>query len=250
MTLTSTNAPADWWKVKLENSFALEAGKTYKAVFKFTSNAAGDIKFGGDNMTCATADVYNVTVGENTFKVTFTVSADNAYNCLELGGLGNFKLTFTGISLTETDVPHTHSFVNGKCECGAGNGFAGVSVWTEGSLTPVVREDDASSMTITSTNGAADWWKVKVERPLSVTEGKTYEATFYFTSNTSGTIKYSVNGATYLNGNEYSVVAGSNTFTVRFTAGAENYSCLELGGLGNFVLTFTGISVQEVVVSG
>ena len=250
MIITSTNAPGDWWKVKVENNFATVAGKTYEATYTFTSNAAGDIKFGGDNMTCTTADVYNVTVGENTFKITFTVSADNAYNCLELGGLGNFKLTFTAISLKEVVAEHTHSFVNGKCECGVTNGFAHVSTWTEGSLTPVVREDTENSMIITSTNASGDWWKVKVEWPLAVTAGKTYEATFYFTSNTSGTIKYSVNGATYLNSNEYSVVAGSNTFTVRFTAGAENYSCLELGGLGNFVLTFTGISVQEVVVSG
>ena len=260
MIITSSNAPGDWWKVKVENNFATVAGKTYEATYTFTSNAAGDIKFGGDNMTCATADVYNVTVGENTFKVTFTVSADNAYNCLELGGLGNFKLTFTGISLkevensTEPEQPenpeepeeHVHSFANGVCECGQSNSFAGVSVWTEGALTPATREDTENSMTVTSTNSPGYWWKVKVELPLSVTEGKTYEVTFYFTSNTSGTIKYNVNAATYLNSNEYSVAAGSNTFTVRFTAGSENYSCLELGGLGNFKLTFTSISVKEV----
>ena len=245
MTITSTNGAADWWKVKVENNFATVAGKTYEATYTFTRNAAGDIKFGGDNMTCATADVYNVAVGANTFKVTFTVSADNAYNCLELGGLGNFKLTFTGISLKEVVAEHTHSFVNGRCECGVTNGFAGVNVWTEGSLTPVTREDDASSMTITSTNGAADWWKVKVEWPLAITEGKTYEATFSFSSNATGTIKYSVNGAAFLDSQDYSVAAGSNTFKVRFTAGAENYSCLELGGLGNFKLTFTGISLAE-----
>lgn len=167
--------------------------------------------------------------------------------------MGNFKLTFTGISLKEVENPaepeqpeHTHSFLNGKCECGVTNGFASVSVWTESSLTPVIREDDASSMTVTSTNAPGDWWKVKVERPLSVTEGKTYEVTFRFTSNTSGTIKYNVNGAAYLNSNEYNVVVGSNTFTIRFTAGTEGYSCLELGGLGSFKLTFTGISVNEV----
>lgn len=110
----------------------------------------------------------------------------------------------------------------------------------------MVREDDASSMTITSTNGSADWWKVKVERNLSIEEGKTYEVTFRFTSNASGRIKYSVNGATYLSENEYDVKSGSNTLTVRFVAGAEKYSCLELGGLGVFKLTFTSISVKEV----
>ena len=39
---------------------------------------------------------------------------------------------------------------------------------------------------------------------------------------------------------------GENTFTIRFTAGTENYSCLELGGLGNFKLTFTEISLKEL----
>ena len=248
MIITSSNAPGDWWKVKVENNFATVAGKTYEATYTFTSNAAGDIKFGGDNMTCATADVYNVVVGENTFKVTFTVSADNAYNCLELGGLGNFKLTFTGISLKEVveeEPEHTHSFVNGKCECGETNGFAGISTWTEGSLTPVVREDTENSMIITSSNAPGDWWKVKVEWPLAVEEGKTYEATFSFNSNAAGTIKYSVNAATFLDSQDYNVSVGNNTFKVRFTAGAENYSCLELGGLGNFKLTFTGISLTE-----
>lgn len=160
--------------------------------------------------------------------------------------MGAFRLTFTGISLTEADAPHTHSFVNGRCDCGVTNGFAGVFVWTEGSLTPITREDAESTMKLISTNCYADWWKVKLEWPLSVTEGKTYEVTFRFNSNATGTIKYSVNGASYLTSNEYAVQSGVNTFTVRFTAGAENYSCLELGGLGAFELTFTGIGIQEV----
>ena len=246
MTITSTNGAADWWKMKVENNFATVAGKTYEATYTFTSNVAGDIKFGGDNMTCATADVYHVAVGANTFKVTFTVSTDNAYNCLELGGLGNFKLTFTGISLKEVVAEHTHSFVNGKCECGAGNGFAGVNVWTEGSLTPVTREDTENSMIVSSTNAPNDWWKVKVEWPLAITEGKTYEATFSFSSTAAGTIKYHVGAAIFHDSQEYNVAVGSNTFKVRFTAGVDNYSCLELGGLGNVKLTFTGISLKEV----
>jgi hypothetical protein len=41
------------------------------------------------------------------------------------------------------------------------------------------------------------------------------------------------------------VVAGENTFIVRFTAGGDNYSCLELGGLGQFELTFSEISVVD-----
>jgi len=247
MIMTSTNGAADWWKVKLEWPLAVTEGKTYEATFSFTSDVAGTIKYSVNAATFLDNQEYNVVAGTNTFKVRFTAGAEN-YSCLELGGLGNFKLIFNGISLAEAEAPHTHSFVNGKCECGITNGFAGVSVWTEGSLTPVVREDDASSMTITSTNAPGDWWKVKVERPLSVTEGKTYEVTFCFTSNTSGTVKYNVNGATYLGSNEYNVAAGSNTFTVRFTAGNENYSCLELGGLGAFKLTFTSISVKEVEV--
>jgi hypothetical protein len=132
------------------------------------------------------------------------------------------------------------------CECGASNGFAGVNVWTEGSLTPATREDTENSMTVISANAPGDWWKVKVELPLSVTEGKTYEVIFCFTSNVSGTIKYHVGGAAFLDSQEYNVVAGSNTFKVRFTAGADSYSCLELGGLGAFKLTFTGMIVQEV----
>lgn len=250
MILTSENAAGDWWKVKLENNFKLQAGKTYEAVYKFKSNASGDIKFGtNENAICHTADIYNVTAGDNQFKVTFTAK-DGAYTCLELGGLGNFRLEFTDITLTETEVPeqpseHTHEFKEGLCSCGANNGFAGVKIWNEGALTPLSREDDASSMTVTSTNGANDWWKVKVEWPLSVTAGKTYEATFNFTSDASGRIKYAVDGATFLDSQEYDVVSGSNTFKVRFTAGTANYSCLELGGLGAFKLKFTGISLKE-----
>ena len=251
MTLISDNEPGDWWKVKLENNFKLEPGKTYKAVYTFTSDAAGDIKFGtNEKVTCHTPDIYYVNVGENRFEVTFTAQ-DGAYTCLELGGLGKFRLTFTSITLTETEAPvpppeHTHSFVNGMCECGVTNGFAGVNVWTEGSLTPVTREDTENSMIVTSTNAPGDWWKVKVEWPLSVEEGKTYEATFVFNSDAAGTIKYHVGGAAFLDSQEYNVAVGSNTFKVRFTAGSDSYSCLELGGLGAFQLTFTGISVMEV----
>ena len=251
MTLISDNEPGDWWKVKLENNFKLEPGKTYKAVYTFTSDAAGDIKFGtNEKVTCHTPDIYYVNAGENRFEVTFTAQ-DGAYTCLELGGLGKFRLTFTSITLTETEAPvappeHTHSFVNGMCECGVTNGFAGVNVWTEGSLTPVTREDTENSMIVTSTNAPGDWWKVKVEWPLSVEEGKTYEATFVFNSDAAGTIKYHVGGAAFLDSQEYNVAVGSNTFKVRFTAGSDSYSCLELGGLGAFKLTFTGIYLTEV----
>ena len=263
MILISDNVSGDWWKVKLENNFKLQAGKTYEAVYIFNSDAEGDIKFGtNEKVTCVTNDVYHATKGENRFAVTFTAE-DGAYTCLELGGLGKFKLTFTGITLKEVEKPveperpeqpeqpeqpgqHTHSFVKGKCECGADNGFTGVSVWTEGALTPITREDTENSMIVTSTNEYADWWKVKVEWPLTITEGKTYEATFTFTSDVSGTIKYNVNAATFLDSQEYNVVVGDNSFKVCFTAGAENYSCLELGGLGKFKLTFTGIALKEV----
>ena len=87
---------------------------------------------------------------------------------------------------------------------------------------------------------------MKLEWPLAITEGKTYDATFAFTSNAAGTIKYHVGAAAFLDSQEFNVVPGANTFKVRFTAGAENYSCLELGGLGAFTLTFTGLSLQEV----
>ena len=250
MTITSTNAPTDWWKVKLELPRSAEAGKTYETKFVFTSNTTGTIKYVVDGATYLTSNEYNVVNGENTFIIRFTAGADT-YNCLELGGLGEFVLTFTEISVTEEgkqedSSEHTaHSYENGKCSCGAENGFAGVSTWTEGSLTPVVREDTENTMKITSSNEAGDWWKVKVELPRSVENGKTYEAKFVFTSNVAGTIKYHVGDATFLTSNEFNVQPGENTFTVRFTAGADTYNCLELGGLGPFELTFSEISVEE-----
>jgi hypothetical protein len=131
------------------------------------------------------------------------------------------------------------------CFAAEANGFEGIGVWTEGSLTPLTREDSENAMTITSTNAPTDWWKVKLELPRSTEAGKTYETKFVFTSNATGTIKYVVDGATYLTSNEYNVVEGANTFTVRFTAGADTYNCLELGGLGQFELTFSEISVVD-----
>ena len=250
MILTSENASGDWWKVKVENNFATEAGKTYEATYTFTSNAEGDIKFGGDNMTCQTPDVYHVAAGENTFSVTFTVSAANAYNCLELGGLGNFRLEFTSITLKEasTETEHTHSYVNGKCECGESNGFEGFKVWNEGALTPVVREDTANSMILTSENASGDWWKVKVENNFATEAGKTYQVTYTFISNVEGDIKFGGDNFTCQGADVYHVSVGENTFTVTFTVNVSNtYTCLEIGGLGRFILTFTGIAIHEVV---
>lgn len=133
------------------------------------------------------------------------------------------------------------------CFAAEANGFEGIGVWTEGSLTPLTREDSENAMTITSTNAPTDWWKVKVELPRSVEAGKTYEAKFVFTSNATGPIKYHAGDAAFLTSNEYNVQNGENTFVVRFTAGGDNYNCLELGGLGQFELVFTEISVVEVV---
>lgn len=255
MTVTSTNAPTDWWKVKLELPRSAEQGKTYEAKFVFTSNVTGTIKYVVDGANYLTSNEYNVQNGENTFTVRFTAGADT-YNCLELGGLGAFVLTFTEISVTEEGKQeesgeHTsHNYENGKCSCGKENGFAGVQTWTEGSLAPVVREDTENTMKITSSNEAGDWWKVKLELPRSVEQGKNYEAKFVFTSNVSGTIKYHVGDATFLTSNEFNVQPGENTFTVRFTAGADTYNCLELGGLGQFELTFTEISVEAEKPAG
>ena len=251
MTITSTNAPTDWWKVKLELPRSVENGKTYEAKFVFTSNTTGTIKYVVDGATYLSSNEYNVQNGENTFTIRFTAGADT-YNCLELGGLGQFTLTFTEISVTaegneEGGEHNGHSFVNGRCSCGETNGFEDVMTWTEGSLTPVVREDTENTMKIISTNQPGDWWKVKLELPRSVEQGKTYEAKFVFTSNVSGTIKYHVGGAEFLSDNEYNVQEGENTFTVRFTAGDDTYNCLEIGGLGQFTLTFSEISVAEVV---
>lgn len=255
MTITSVNAATDWWKVKLELPRSAEQGKTYEAKFVFTSNAAGTIKYVVDGADYLTGNEYNVVNGQNTFSIRFTAGADT-YNCLELGGLGEFVLTFTEISVTEENKQEesgehtTHSYVNGRCGCGAENGFAGVSAWTESSLTPVVREDTENTMKITSSNEAGDWWKVKVELPRTVEAGKTYAANFVFTSNVSGTIKYHVGDADFLSSNECNVQPGENSFTVRFTAGADDYNCLELGGLGQFALTFTEISVEEEKPAG
>lgn len=231
MTITSTNAATDWWKVKLELPRSVEQGKTYEAKFVFTSNATGTIKYVVDGAIYLTSNEYNVVNGVNTFSIRFTAGADT-YNCLELGGLGEFVLSFTEISVTkegeqEGEEHTTHSYINGKCSCGAENGFAGISTWTEDSLTPVTREDTENSMKIISANEQGDWWKVKLELPRTVENGKTYEAKFVFTSNVSGTIKFYVGDATFLNSNELNVQPGENIFTVRFTAGADDYSCME-----------------------
>ena len=86
-----------------------------------------------------------------------------------------------------------------------------VQVWTEGALTPATQTKGDGTLTVTSTNAPGDWWKVKVELPRVTEAGKTYDTTFVFTSNATGTIKYSANDATYLNSNEYNVQNGEKT---------------------------------------
>jgi hypothetical protein len=213
-----------------------------------------------DAATFLGANEYNVKVGENSFTVQFIAGAQN-YSCLELGGLGAFELTFTEISLKAVQQPadpeeptdpeqpteHEHSFANGVCQCGETNGFEGFKVWNEGSLTPVVREDTATTMKLISANAAGDWWKVKVENGFATEAGKTYKATYTFTSNAEGDIKFGGDNMTCHSADVYHVVVGENTFTVTFTVSASNaYNCLEMGGLGAFEVTFTGISLEEV----
>jgi len=178
--------------------------------------------------------------------VTFTANA-GAYTCLELGGLGEFKLIFTEISLNEVGAEHTHSFVNGLCACGADNGFSGFHTWTEGALIPLTREDTENSMTLISTNDFADWWKVKLENSFALEAGKTYKAIFKFTSDAAGDIKFGTNeNAACTSADVYYVNVGDNQFEVTFTANAGAYTCLELGGLGSFKLVFTEISLKEI----
>ena len=55
-----------------------------------------------------------------------------------------------------------------------------------------------------------------------------------------------MDGASFDGANEYYVNAGANTFTVKFTVGDSTYHCLELGGLGAFTLSFTGISAHVI----
>lgn len=146
----------------------------------------------------------------------------------------------------ETEA-HTHSFVDGACTCGEKNGFEGFKTWTEGALTPVVREDTATNMTLTSENASGDWWKVKLENNFATLSGKTYQVTYTFTSNAEGDIKFSGDNMSCATSDVYHVVAGENTFTVTFTVSADNaYNCLEMGGLGQFQLVFSGISLQEI----
>lgn len=245
--LSTTFKAEEGWRVKLAVDRSLVAGKTYETTFAFTREGGKD-----QNVTYTVYDGAATILGSRTYWVendvcvaTFYLTANETVTkgtCLELGMLSGGEeasLTFTYIDFEEVDREKLEKLL-------AENPFPGVGAWTEGSLTPVTREDTESTMTMISTNAPGDWWKVKLEWPLAIEEGKTYEVTFWFTSDVSGTIKYHVGAATFLDSQEYNVTAGCNTFTVRFTAGAENYSCLELGGLGAFRLTFTGLGIQEV----
>ena len=55
---------------------------------------------------------------------------------------------------TQTDAPpeteaHSHTFVEGVCQCGETNGLEGFTLETDAALTPVVREDSETGMTLT-----------------------------------------------------------------------------------------------------
>ena len=231
MTVTSKNAPTDWWKIKLEKDISGKAGQSYEVTYTFTSEATGRIKFVNDDATYFTPNEYDVVAGENTFTIQFKYGG-KPYSCLELGSLGENKLVFTNYTIKAIEEPTT-------------NGFESFRTQADGSVEPITREDTATSMIVTSTNAATDWWKVKVEKDLDCEAGKYYEMVFTFTSDAAGRIKFHNDGATFIGGQEYDVVVGENTFTLKFQSAGNAYSCLELGGLGAFRLEFTGFSLTE-----
>ena len=87
---------------------------------------------------------------------------------------------------------------------------------------------------------------MKLEQQLQGEKDSCYRVTFVFDSDAEGRIKFVNDGASYLTSNEFDVRKGTNTFTVDLKSGGNSYSCLELGGLGAFTLTFSAIFLQEV----
>ena len=241
LRFTNTNAPTDWWKVKLEQELKGEKDHYYRITFVFDSDAEGKIKFINDGASYLTANEFNVKKGSNTFVVELK-SGGNGYSCLELGGLGMCELNFTEIKVEEIEKPQNTQ----KPGQSTTYRFASFRVWTDGSVQKLTRCDAPAAMTLVSANDPTDWWKIKVEKDIKGTAGKCYEVTYKFTSDAAGRIKFVNDDAVYYGANEYDVVVGENTFTVQFKYGGKPYSCLELGGLGQFKLVLTDYTIKEI----
>ena len=240
LTLVNTNPATDWWKVKLEQELKGEKDKYYRITFRFTSDAAGRIKFVNDAATYVGSNEYDVKQGENTFTVELK-SGGNSYSCLELGGLGKCELLFTEITVEEIEKPQAPA-----TQTPAANRFSSFNVWADGSVTKPTRKDTATTLTLTSKNAPTDWWKIKLEKDINGKAGKSYEVTYTFTSDAAGRIKFVNDNATYFTSNEYDVVVGENTFKVQFKYGGKPYSCLELGSLGNCKLVFKNYTIKAI----
>ena len=101
-SLTSSNAAGETGAIRLDTQFDAVYGHYYEAVYKFTSNVAGSVRFASPDAVFYDTDTYEIVSGENEIVVRFAAGqAGKIAASLELGGLGNFKLTFTGVSFKE-----------------------------------------------------------------------------------------------------------------------------------------------------
>lgn len=157
---------------------------------------------------------------------------------------------------TEAPVPstdsqvHVHAFADGVCQCGETSGFEGFALEVADGLQEVLLEDTEGGMVLTSANPAGEMQGIRLNKEFDAEYGRFYEVLYCFTSDVAGTVRFASEGGACYESGEYEVVAGENEIAVLFAAGEGSggkvNTSLELGGLGQFRLTFTGISLKEL----
>ena len=121
-SLTSSNAAGETGAIRLDTQFDAVYGHYYEAVYKFTSNVAGTVRFASPDAVFYDTDTYEIVSGENEIAVRFAAGqAGKIAASLELGGLESFELTFTEASVTELKADFSKYFLDVAPENASGN---------------------------------------------------------------------------------------------------------------------------------
>lgn len=237
MTLTSANAAGEGAQIRLDKEIETAYSHFYEMVYRFTSNVAGSVRFACEGAVMYEEDTFDVEPDENEIVVRFAADENGSGKVsagLELGELDKFELHVTGVSFKELTEDLSDYFLDVAPEKASGS--------------MVVNSDGHLAASFKTEEG----WRVKLAVDRNLVKGKTYETTFVFLreGGKDQNVTYTVyDGAATVIGSRTKWVDSDlcvATFYLTANETIKKGTCLELGGLGAFKLTFTGISVQEV----